>query len=190
MADENFLIQITVGVLSGAIGGWASNFAYDEYKRQKTTDSLMLVAEPADGLHINARVVNRSDFVVKNCWVYISINHQQGDILQSQQAFVGPSSKRPVTDDRLCWSLADNPPNVDILSHEPQRLFIAQLDQAGFWIAFASEKGTKPARIFLRADRDYPVIFKIVSESTKGITYSALIDPRDVVQPIKNLVRL
>lgn len=190
MGDLNFGLQVAVGVLSGAVGGWLSNFGYEVYKRQKATESLEFVTEPRDGIFINARVVNHSDVTIKNCWVYISIDHTQNDILlPTQNVTIGPGSTRPVTEDRLCWSLIDNPPNVDILPQESQRLFIGFVSQSFQWIGFSSEKGMNPARIYLQTTRSYPVVFKIVSESTTGVVYKAIVDPSDPVRPIKNLSR-
>jgi len=141
------------------------------------------------GNMVGARVVNGYVLPLQDCWAYITLGYDPAnDILEPEgqnQAFIHLGNRRELKEDRLCWSRAGNPPNIEIYAEEHQALDIVDIEPHGKWIGIPSEMGWEKYRVFLRADRTYKGEIKIVSRDTKARKCAITIDPNCGESPVK-----
>ena len=107
------------------------NFAAARYRLGKLHRSLHLEAQPLVGSRVTARVHNGYIFPLNCVYAYITISHEESDVLQPPnnfKAYVTPAHLCKVQDDRLCWSIYPNPPFVDIYPGERQALNVVNIE--------------------------------------------------------------
>jgi hypothetical protein len=190
-------VEVTAAILGAACGGLAGfvvNRCEGAYQRCRLHKLLDFYIPENQGNIVAARVVNGYVLPLQDCWVYITLGYNpMKDILEPDggrdKAFIYPDNPRELKEDRLCWSRAGNPPNLDIYAGEHQALDIVDIEPNGKWIAIPSEKGWGVRRVFLRADRTYKGEIKIVSRDTKHKTFEIIIDPKGGESRVKRLFK-
>jgi len=180
-----------IGAAAGAVAGFIATLATTRWRVWWLKYHLDFLAEPKSGTHAFARIYNGYIFPLHSVFVYITIDHQLSDIVETplpNKAFVNKGCQRIVTEDRLCWSFAENPASIDIYAGEKQAIGIANVTTD--WIEFPSEDGwstltdgKKTSRVFL-ARKKYDATINIVSKDTKAKEFKILIDPDNVESPI------
>jgi hypothetical protein len=154
---------------------------------------LGLKTQRKNGDCVTVRVRNGWCYSLDSAYAYITIDHEESDILEPPSgfhAYVRPQYSLKVYEDRLCWSMAGNPARVDIYPFERQALDVAGFDPKREWIEFPSEDGWgssgKPgmkSRVFLKWKK-YSATIKIVSKDSWAKEFKVWINPDDDKTPL------
>lgn len=150
------------------------------------------------------RVRNGSEYCVKNCWAYISLDYESDDVVSPPPEIANdggahftpgfPGKLSEDFEDRLHWSVGNFPAYVDILSGEKQalRLFRRSNDYIGLFTEVGPlDKGVK-YRVLLRTGKSYTGKLGILSSDIPRVDFSISIDcvdPRIKVE-IKKLPKV
>jgi hypothetical protein len=151
-----------IGALFGALAGLLVNIVMTKWRFWRLYWKLDLKPDRRVGPYARGKVVNDYIYPIHSAYAYITINHEDDDIIDPPsglRAYIRRDRLTHVSEDRLCWAMAapvDNPAAIDILPGEHQTLHILRIDSEGNWIDIASEKGfstrreTDISRIFLK----------------------------------------
>jgi len=141
------LLNILVGGLFGAVAGalmsLVVNFWLDWNRRTGLHRNLLLEPQQKSGCRVTARVHNGYVLPMNHVCAYITVKHDSSDVLHvpsGYKAYIKPGDHK-FDEDRLCWSVAGNPPYVDIYAGEKQALDVIEIDPSGNWIQIPSERG-------------------------------------------------
>jgi hypothetical protein len=191
----------TGGVAGACTAAWL-NHRLAKSKIKQLSEKLTIVVErkAPDSATMSVRVQNNDIYPITNAWAYISLNYKMdADIVEPPTnvcAFINPSHRHPLQEDRLCWAVTtpeENPPSVDIYAGESQKLDICEIDPAGKWIQIPSEKGWGTrrtedkktcSRVFLKKQK-YEGYIRIVSKDTTSRKFDITLDPNDSSFPLK-----
>jgi len=191
----------TGGVAGACTAAWLTHYLAKR-KIKKLSENLGFVVERKvpDSATVSVRIENKDIYPITNAWAYIALKYDMdtdiADPPANVCAFINPSHRRPLQEDRLCWAVAtpeENPPSVDIYAGESQKLDICEIDPAGNWIQIPSEKGwgTRRAegkktcsRVFLKTKK-YEGHIRIVSKDTTSRKFGIVLDPNDSSFPLK-----
>ena len=186
----NILVSGAFGALAGALMSLVVNFWIDWNKRRGLRKNLMFEPQEKRGCRVTARIHNGYVLPLSNVYAYISVEHGPSDVLHpplGYRAYIVPGDHK-FEEDRLCWSMAGNPPHVDIYAGEKQSLEVLEIAPSGEWIQIPSESGWGTgggiSRVFLRMNR-YNATIKIVSKETEAKEFKLQIDPFDNTTPLK-----
>jgi len=186
--------DVRIPILSAAIGAvmaLAANWLAFRIKHLLLKLKLCLEPQPLVGDRVTARVFNGYIFPLNSVYAYISIDHQESDVLDppaGAEAYVTKSGHLCVVrEDRLCWSVASNPASVDIYAKERQSLDVVEFDRMHNWIQIPSESGWGTAggksRVFLKWKK-YGATIKIISKDTDAKEFPVEIDPNNGTTPL------
>jgi len=120
----NILVSGAFGALAGALMSLVVNFWIDWNKRRGLRKNLMFEPQEKRGCRVTARIHNGYVLPLSNVYAYISVEHGPSDVLHpplGYRAYIVPGDHK-FEEDRLCWSMAGNPPHVDIYAGEKQSL--------------------------------------------------------------------
>jgi hypothetical protein len=199
-------ISILVSALTAGLVSLWVNWMQDWFRVRHISKKLQLEPQARVGTRATARVVNNSNYVIRQAAAYVTIQHDLDDVLAPPMhfaAFIEGNHLKTLDEDRLCWSAvapARNPPAIDIYAGEKQLLDVANFGGSGDWIEIPSETGYASSqtqaeaeayntarirsRVFLRAGRRYQGTIKIVSADTLARVFHVEIDPTDRTQPL------
>jgi len=165
------------------------NFCLDWNKRRGLHKNLLLEPQQKSGCRVAARIHNNYVLPLTNVYAYITVEHDPSDILHPPNGYttyIKPGDHK-FEEDRICWSMAGNPPHVDIYAGEKQPLDVVEIDPSGNWIQIPSESGCGTgggtSRVFLKMKK-YDAKIKIVSKETKAKEFELQIDPFDKTMPL------
>ena len=194
------LLTVLTSLLTGGVAGACTaawlNHRLAKSKIKQLSEKLAIVVERKvpDSATVSVRVQNNDIYPITNAWAYISLDYKmETDIVEPPRnvcAFINPSHRRPLQEDRLCWAVTtpeENPPSVDIYAGESQKLDVCEIDPAGIWIQIPSEKGWGTrhvngkktcSRVFLKKQQ-YAGHIRIVSKDTVSRKFGITLDPDD-----------
>jgi hypothetical protein len=172
-----------IAAACGALAGFAVNISAERYRLWQLNRNMNLEVQPRVGSRVTARIYNGYIFPLSCVYAYITVNHEQSDVLEPPppaKAYVRPNHLCQVIEDRLCWSVEKNPASVDIYAKERQALDVANIDPHREWVEIPSESGWgsvgQTSRVFLKFKK-YRATIKIVSKDTEAKEFQVLIDP-------------
>lgn len=199
------LLGAVAGAFTGALLSFWLNTVQDWLKIRRVSSKIRLVPESRVGSRVTARVVNDSNYTVRNAIAYVSVCHDLEEVMAPPLHFtahINPDHLKLLKEDRLCWSATSpvrSPVSIDIYSGESQCLDIADFGSQTAWIELPSEAGYSSSqtsteaqgsgaissRIFLRANRIYSVEIRIVTADTRSRTFRIEIDASNREQPVR-----
>jgi hypothetical protein len=192
LTDDNTtkLVSVLGPILSGGFAGAVFSFLTNCYiarKKRLLLHEKLSIEQPRVHLNVlTVRVKNGYVLPLTHCWAYIKVEYDKQDIVlrsDPAKAIITPTDPFELLEDRLCWSLFDNPPSVPIYADESQSLQVLDFDPDKKCIGVFSEKRDKPYRVFLRGDKEYRGYFKIVSRETVAKKVNFRLDLRDAKFP-------
>jgi hypothetical protein len=158
-------------------------------RRKQLTKRLSVKGDSPHGLRARCRVINGGDYTIESAIPYITIVHEDGDIVDppegQSEAFIKPSEPIRVSADRLCWSFSGPERHIhqiDIYAKEEQAL--SPFEVLSSCIKIPSEKGWDKPRVYLTR-KIYSATLKIVSKDTDARIFAFEIDPSDMVSPLR-----
>jgi hypothetical protein len=178
------IIGALVGAISGGLVSFVIFFLQDRIKAQQVYEGLQFTISPARGLSVGGRVKNKSPYPIRNCWAYITLHYEDDDIISAGETYIRREEPSQLIEDRLCWSIADNPATMDICPGESQALNIAVFAWNNNHFFIVSEKNNKPYRVCLKAHKEYRGWIKIVNFETEAKCYPIVINAQDKINPI------
>ncbi len=201
---QTVLTSIFTGGVAGACTAAWLNHRLAKRKIERLSEKLAFVTERKlpDNATASVRIENNDIYPITNAWAYIALTYDMdADITDPPPdvcAFINPTHRRPLQEDRLCWAVTtpdENPPSVDIYAGESQKLDVCEIDPSGKWIQIPSEKGwgTRPSkdkkketcsRVFLKKQK-YEGHIRIVSKDTTSRKFDIILDPDDSSFPLK-----
>ncbi len=183
---EHSLNNATIGALAGALAGLVANLLINRWSRWRLYRKLDFISQPRVGARTSVRIYNGYIFPLNSVYAYITIENDPSDVLKppaGYDAYISPAHCSKVQEDRLCWSIAPNPPCVDVYPGEKQSLDIVEFTNDSDWIRIPSESGWGMSRVFLKKQK-YKATIKIVSKDTKAKEFLIEIDPTNNLNPI------
>jgi len=147
---------------------------------------LSLEPQQKRGHRTCALIRNGHSTPLTSVYAYITIENDPKDIIEpppGYSAYLKPSHPSKVVEDRLCWSIAGNPPCIDIAPEENQSLDIVEISSDSNWLRIPSESGWEMCRVFL-IKKTYDATIKIVSRDIKAKSFRITIDPFDRSHPV------
>jgi hypothetical protein len=178
------IIGALVGAISGGLVSLVIFFLQERIRAQGITEGLRFTISPSRGLSVGGRVKNNSPFPIRSCWAYITLSYEDDDIVDAGETFIHRNEPHQLIEDRLCWSIAGNPPNMDICPGESQALNIAVLAWNSNTFFIVSEKNDRPYRVCLKGDKEYRGWIKIVNFETEAKCYPIVINAQNKKNPI------
>lgn len=188
---------ISVAVLSAIIGGLAGSVVtvitqriQEALRIWRLSRNLLLRPETND-LTTRVRVDNRWVQTVEDAIGYISLDFDpETDVLEGL-AFIGPTHRIKLWEDRLCWALAasndPNPFRTSIFPCEKQALDLVRVHSNRIEIpseqGWADQNTGKKSRVFLTKKR-YTGSLQIVAKNTLRRQFSLVIDPTNAANPV------
>jgi len=187
----------SVAVLSAIIGGLAGFVSTlitqrirEALRIWRLSWNLLLRPETND-LTTRVRVSNRWVQTVEDAVGYISLDFDpKTDVLEGP-AFIGPTHRIKLREDRLCWALTvpgdPNPFRTSIFPGEKQALDLVRVHTDRIEIpseqGWADQNTDKKSRVFLTKKR-YTGSLHIVAKNTLRRQFSLVIDPANAVNPV------
>jgi hypothetical protein len=191
-----------IGALSGALASLLVNELRDWFRVWRATKGIRLKPQGRAGSRVTARVTSKR--MVHGAVAYITLHHDLEDVIAPPKhfsAFISLAHRKKLQEDRLCWSVAApsrNPASADIFAGEWQLLDVADFGEDGDWIEIPSELGWSSSqtetdiksqraissRVFLRGDKRYRGVIKIVSADTTARSFEIEINGADQAQPL------
>jgi hypothetical protein len=178
------IIGALVGAISGGLVSFVIFFLQERIRAQRISDGLQFTISPGRGLSVGGRVKNNSPYPIRNCWAYITLQYEDDDIVNAGETFIHREEPHQLVEDRLCWSIAGNPPTMDICPGESQALNIALFARNAHMFFIVSEKNDKPYRVCLRGNKEYRGWIKIVNFESKAKCYPIVINAQNEINPI------
>ncbi len=190
---QNSAVSAIIGAAVGALSALAVNAFRDWFRLKRIHKNLSLEPQRKNGSRTTARVFNDCHFSLNSAYAYITIDHEESDVLEPPNgfhAYVRPAHSLKVHEDRLCWCISGNPAKVDIYPGERQALDVVNIDPKREWVEFPSEDGWgsegkegKTSRVFLKWKK-YSATIKIVSKDSKAKEFEVWIDPDNNKTPL------
>lgn len=183
------LIGAVSGAAFGALASLLVNSLSTWFRIKMFSCKLHLEPPQKFGVRVTSRVFNAYDFPMNDAIAYITVYHQKEDVRHppnnGYDAFIKPPDDvKLVREERLCWSINENPYQTDIYAGERQGLDLFEVGDC--WIEIPSENGwgavtyengrRGKARVFLNRKK-YEAEIKIVSKDTKAKKFKVVIDP-------------
>ena len=145
MTDEvrAAIVGAATGAVFGALASLLVNFLSTRFRIERYHCTTKLERQPRFGARITARVINGYDYPMNDAIAYITVHHQESDVLpppNGYDAFIKPPNDvKCVNEERLCWSINGNPYRTDIYGGERQSLDVFEVNDS--WIEIPSESG-------------------------------------------------
>ena len=145
MTDEvqAALVGAASGAVFGALASLLVNFLSTKFRIERFHCTTKLEPQLRFGVRITACVLNGYDYPMNDAIAYITIHHQNSDVLDPPplcDAFIKPPNDvKCVKEERLCWSINGNPYRTDVYAGERQSLDVFEVGDR--WIQIPSESG-------------------------------------------------
>ena len=172
----NFYPSLLSSILAGFLGAIIAHFMIGYIKIKIITKKIKIrVEDNMTEVGVNVRIINNSIWPMKNTIGYLSINNLQSDYIKIPDINTHTQNipNYVIKEDRVSWALNIRglaTHKIDIYPGEQQSLVIMHFGNYNGtdYIKIPSEDCFGTSRATLKDNKDYEIILKIVSESSRS----------------------